>query len=113
MKKIIIRSAILKNLKEKIADAEEKKRKLREYIRQLHEKYSKKEISYAFYIETLYKKFDGRDVREWIEHFDDYIRDCKKRVRKEIRALAVKHISIFIFSLVILISIINYILAKI
>ncbi|MDD5700217.1 MAG: hypothetical protein PHH00_03435 [Candidatus Nanoarchaeia archaeon] len=113
MKRAILDRTRLNNLKARIAESEEKKRELKEYIRQLHEKYSRKEISYSFYIETLYKKFDGKDVLEWVEHFEDYIKDCRKRIKKEVRTLVVKHISIIIFSLAILVFILKYIIAKI
>ena len=113
MKKTILSRAAFNSLREKIAQSEEKKRELKDYIRELHERYSRQEISYSFYVETSYKKFDGKDVQEWIEYFEDYIKDCKKRIRKEVKVLAVKHVSILIFSIVALVSIIRYILAKI
>ena len=112
MKRLILHKTAINHLKEKIANAEEKKKELKEYIKKLYEKYSKREISYSFYIETLYRRFEGKDIHEWIEHFDDYIKDCRKRIKRERGALALKQISILIFAVVILASVIKDVLTK-
>lgn len=104
----ILNHRIINRVKESMAQAEEKKKELRGYIRQLYEKYSKKEISYSFYIETLYKKFDGKDVLEWIEHFEDYIKNCKKKIRQETRKLVMKNVSVIFVSAIVLFAILTF-----
>src|SRR3989344_2508749 len=91
-------------LKKKISHAEEKKKEFSDYLKNLKQKYRNGEISYSTFLETFYKKRNGLNIQEWISHFDDYIKECKKEISKERRVLFKTNLA-FIFASLVLISV--------
>src|SRR3989344_2539247 len=91
-------------LKKKISHAEEKKKEFSDYLKNLKQKYRNGEISYSTFLETFYQKRNGLNIQEWVSHFDDYIKECRKEISKERRVLFKTNLA-FIFASLVLISI--------
>ena len=80
---IRLAKARIAELKRRIAHAEQKKNEFSDYLHNLKRKYHHGEISYSSFLEHFYLKRSGLNLNEWLAHFDDYIKDCKKEIRKE------------------------------
>ena len=89
-------------LKKKIRDAEEKKKEFSDYLKNLKAKYHRGEISYSTFLETFYQKRNGLNLQEWVQHFDDYIKECKKEIAKERRVLTKTNFVVFLISAVLI-----------
>ncbi|MBI4116749.1 hypothetical protein HY449_03320 [Candidatus Pacearchaeota archaeon] len=96
--------ARIAELKKRIAHAEQKKKEFSDYLRGLKQKYHRGEISYSSFLEHFYQKRNGLNLKEWLLHFDDYIKDCKKEIRKE-RIKLLGNYSVFAFLSLVFISI--------
>ncbi|MCX6746691.1 MAG: hypothetical protein NTU63_00985 [Candidatus Pacearchaeota archaeon] len=94
-----IAKAAIVELKEKVRKEERLRKGYSDYLKTLKENYSQGKISYATYVETLYKKRDGRNIPEWIDYLDKYDRDYKKEIGKQEKAITKKKIVVTIFSL--------------
>jgi len=106
-----IAKAIILSLREKINLAEKGEKYFLDYLNKLEEKYQKGEIFYDFYVETIYKHFEGRTIKGWIEYYDNYIKGCKKKIKEQKKTLLRKKILnsflfLFFFS-VLTLSILN------
>src|SRR3990167_4650148 len=89
-------------LKEKIVHAQEKKKEFSDYLKNLKQKYHRGEISYSTFLETFYQKRNGLNLQEWVQHFDDYIKECKKEIAKERRVLTKTNFVVFLISAVLI-----------
>ena len=103
--------ASIRELKKNIEVSESRKEELTKYLQELWERYEKGLISPNFYVETAHKHFDGKTLKQWIEHYEHYIKECKKLIRKHRRKLAKKTFSIVLFS-VILISLLGFLITN-
>src|SRR3989344_110169 len=97
-------------LRKKIAHAYDKKKEFSDYLHDLKQKYHSGEISYSQFLETFYKKRNGLNLSEWIEHFDDYVKDCRKEIKKQRINLVANHIApiFFAFTIVTVISLVVF-----
>src|SRR3989344_7752985 len=93
-------------LKKKIVHAQEKKKEFSEFLRNLKASYHRGEISYANFLETFYQKRNGLSIQEWIEHFDDFVKQCKREILKE-KFVIYKTQLTFVFVFAVFISIIT------
>ena len=70
-------------LKKKIELCENNKQQLINFLQKLVEHYKRREISYYEYQKIISEKRNGRTIQEWLEHYDDYIKDCEERINRE------------------------------
>src|SRR3989344_2080225 len=99
----------LAELKKKLEISEKKKQELVNYFQKLKEAYSSKKISYAQYVESIYKRKGNRNLLEWIKYYDNYIKNCRELINKQ-KTIVLKNkipvvIVSIIFALIITISI--------
>ncbi len=78
-----VAKATIVELQNKIALAKKQKKQLILYIHKLKKKYSQQQISYSKYIEILYKRVNGKNIKQWIDYYDDYIKECEKLIQKQ------------------------------
>ena len=83
--------ALVVELSKRIKLANQRRNKLVNYLDKLKEKYSQGKISYSTYIETIYRRRDGKTISECIEHHNEYIKDCEKRIREERKKIVKKN----------------------
>ena len=55
-----IAKAAIKTLTKKVKHARKKEKELLNYLEELDKKYLKKEVSFAFHVETIHRKRDGK-----------------------------------------------------
>ncbi|MEK6897034.1 MAG: hypothetical protein AABW93_00730, partial [Nanoarchaeota archaeon] len=84
-------------LREKIKIARERRDYFARYLRELLQDYLKERISREFYIETAYKSFDGKTIKEWISYYDNYIKECEALLAHHRKKRIRRHISILFF----------------
>ncbi len=94
-----IAKARIVELQSRVAFAQRKKTELILYTHKLKEKYLKKQISYSRYVEILYKKADGKTINQWIDYYDDYIKDCEKLIKEQKKKLIITKVPIILLSL--------------
>jgi len=99
--------ATVVELTKRIQLAKERKRILEKYFYDLRKQYSEGRISYAQYVEIIYKHTDGRTILEWIRYYDEYIQDCENRLRKEKRVVIARQ-SVFVLFIVGLVSVLLF-----
>jgi DNA-directed RNA polymerase specialized sigma24 family protein len=104
MERTRLARASVAELKKNIKIANYRKEKIKKYLHQLHDSYSKGKISYAQYIETLHKKTDGRNIHELINHYESYIEHCKKEILNQKKRLH-QNLSFNIFIFILLFSV--------
>lgn len=80
-------------MRKKITYADGKRKEFLHYVENLKRQHQHGRISYPDFLETFYKKHDGKNVNEWIEHLEYYIMECKREINRE-------RIGMFLFWLV-------------
>ncbi len=83
----------ISELKRKLSHAESKKVEFSDYMYDLLDKHNRGEIDNYSFLEFFYKKMDGKNINEWIEHLNNYARDCKREINRE-RIKMVKNYSV-------------------
>lgn len=73
----------IRELKRKIAYAESKRKEFLHYAENLRKHYKLGYIPYPEFLDTFYKKIGGKNINEWIDHFDFYILECKREISRE------------------------------
>jgi len=112
MEGAFVKRGIVEKLKGKIQEAEENKQKLLAYIHQLKDKVVKRELSYSDYEEALEQKRKGKTLHEWLDFYQDYIKNCEKKISEHKKKKTRKKILISfyaIFTLILLVSIAAFI----
>ncbi len=99
MKEGRLAGSTIRELKEGAKAVEKSKKEYSNYLKRLEENYHQGKISYSRYIETLYQKREGRNIKEWISYLDKYDKDYKKEIQKEKRKSAAKKTGVMFFSL--------------
>ena len=66
-------------------------------LQNIKDKLLDREIDYSEYEKIFNKKHDGKTLSEWIEYYDNYAEECRKRVENEKRVLFKSHV-LLIFS---------------
>ena len=94
--------ALVVELSKRIQLAKQRKNELVNYINKLKESYSQEKISYARYVEIIHKHRDGKTIQEWIEYYNEYIKDCEKGIRQERKKIIKKNIAIVLFSVILI-----------
>ena len=94
--------AIVSELRLRKQECNRRKQVLERYLQKLHEKYLRKEIPYSRYIETIYKKTDNKTLYEWIKYYEDYIKDCEERIKKQKIKLIARNIPIYFLSFILI-----------
>ena len=75
-----IASANIAELKKKITECKENKRKLEAYLFDLKDKWIFKEITSSEYEDSINEKRDGKTLQEWIEFYNNYISECELQI---------------------------------
>jgi hypothetical protein len=73
----------IKELKRKMLHAQSKKKEFSDYLYDLVSRHKNGEIDNYSFLEFFYKKMDGKNVHEWMDHLDDYVKDCKREINRE------------------------------
>ncbi|MBS3092933.1 hypothetical protein J4466_05960 [Candidatus Pacearchaeota archaeon] len=94
-----IASADLSELRKRISECKENKRKVESYLFDLKDKWIFKEISSSEYENALNEKRDGRTLEEWVEFYDDYISKCEIQINKN-QSIIDKSKNIFLLVLI-------------
>ncbi|MBI3623061.1 hypothetical protein HY212_03200 [Candidatus Pacearchaeota archaeon] len=103
MKRTRLAKASIAQLKEQIKEANIRKKHLQNYLENLHHAYHKKQITYANFIETHHKKHDGKNIHEYINHYDNHIKECEIEIKKHKKHIIKNHtINILIFSIILI-----------
>ena len=92
--------ALISGLLSKKQECSRRKQVLERYLQKLHENYLKKEIPYSRYIEILHKKTDSRTIHEWIEDYENYIKYCEERIKKQKRKLIAGKIPVYFLAFI-------------
>ena len=101
MRKTPIARSTIKYLEEQIKTAESKKKEILNFLNSLKEKHDSGKISYSEYVENIYLKREGLDLKEWIVHLDVHIRKCRKEIKKRKREITgIRATNILLFSFV-------------
>ena len=90
--------ASISELKRRIEIAGQRKKYLEEYLHNLWNSYQKGILSRDFYVETAHKHFDGKTLKEWIDYYEHYIKECERHLRKYQTKLVRGHLSVFFLS---------------
>ena len=103
MRKTPIARSTIKYLEEQIKTAESKKKEILNFLNSLKEKHDSGKISYSEYVENIYLKREGLDLKEWIVHLDVHIRKCRKEIKKRKREITgIRATNILLFSFVLI-----------
>ena len=78
-----IAKALISSLSQKKDSSQKRKNELIDYLKRLNQAHADKKISGAQYIETLYKKNNGRNIKEWVEYYDNYSKNCEKAIQRQ------------------------------
>jgi len=103
-----IAKAVINDLKEKKESSQKRKNELIEYVKRLNHAHLNEKVSGARYVEILHKKNDGRNIKEWVEYYENYSKNCEREIKNQKRKIIKNKIPVFLFSIV-LISIFIYI----
>ena len=104
-----IARALIEGLIRKKEECEKREKVLKEYLQKLHEKYLKQEIPYSDYIEILHKKTDGRNIHDWIEYYEEYIKNCEEGIKKHKRKLISRNIPVYFLAFIFIGFLISFI----
>ena len=103
MEKTRIARASIRELREKIRVAEERKKHFENYLHEIWKRYQQGKISYDFYVETTHKHFNGKTLKEWVSFYEHYIKKCEKRIRNHKKDVYKKSLGNFVFAFVLII----------
>ena len=104
MKRTYLAEASLKELKNSLKVAKERKKYFENYAENLKKGYETGRISRNVYIETLHKHFDGKSLSEWISYYNHTIKDYEEQIKKSTGRILGKSFLILLFSALIIIS---------
>jgi hypothetical protein len=102
-----IAQALIRDLKEKKENSRKRKNELIDYLKRLNQAHFNKKLSGAEYVETLHKKNDGRNIKEWVDYYENYSKNCEKEIKNQKKELIKSKIPVLFFS-VLLISVFIY-----
>ncbi|MEK6840415.1 MAG: Ig-like domain-containing protein, partial [Nanoarchaeota archaeon] len=92
----------IRELREKIRTARERRDYFVRYLKELWLGYQKGKVSKKTCLETEYRLFDGKTLREWIIHYDNYIKECERLIEKYQKSLVKGHLlAVFISAAII------------
>ena len=102
MRRTRLERSIIAELEAKIKEIENYKKKLLAYIHHIKDKCLNREITFSDYESLLNEKQNGKKLHEWLEHYEEYIDKCKKRIKKLENKAKRKRISVILGFIVIL-----------
>ena len=102
MRRTSLAETPIKELKQRIEISNKRKAKLTKYLHELYNNYQKGLISRDFYVETAHRHFDGKTLKQWIDYYEYYIKECKKCLRKHRTNLVKGHFVTLVFSALII-----------
>jgi len=82
---------------ERLNESKTREEKVKDYLKQLKEKYSENKISYSTYVETIHKKTDGRNLFEHVELYRDEVKKCKDELARRKKNKRIKNFLIGFF----------------
>jgi hypothetical protein len=109
MKRTRLVRASIAELRIDIEKAKQRKKYFQDYLKNLHNSYSKKKISYSDYIETIHRYFDGRTIKQWIDYYEFYIQECLREIKKHRKNVYKKNFITSIISIVFIFILMNLI----
>ena len=100
--------ASIKELKQRIKISNKRKAELTKYLHELWNSYQKGLISRDFYVETAHRHFEGKTLKQWIDHYEHYIKECKRLIKKHQKNRIKTHLSVFFFAALIIFFVFLY-----
>ena len=78
-----IAKAAIRDLKEKKEASQKRKDELVDYLKRLNQAHFSKKLSSAQYIETVHRKNNGRDIKEWVNYYENYSKNCEHEIERQ------------------------------
>jgi surface protein len=97
-----IAQALIRDLKEKKENSSKRKNELIDYLKRLNQAHFNEKLSGAEYVETLHKKNDGRNIKEWVDYYENYSKDCEKEIKKQNKEIIKRKAPVFLFSILLI-----------
>ncbi|MBU0894106.1 MAG: DUF2341 domain-containing protein [Nanoarchaeota archaeon] len=94
-------------LQKRIAFAQKKKKELISYFQNLNQKYTQRQIPYSRYIEILHKKTDNKTLKQWIDFYSNYTKECEELLKKQKKEILKRRIPVLFFSAIFIIILIT------
>ena len=91
-----IAQALIRDLKEKKENSRKRKNELIDYLKRLNQAHFNKKLSGAEYVETLHKKNDGRNIKEWVDYYENYSKNCEKEIKNQKKELIKSKLVMFL-----------------
>ncbi len=82
-----------KELEIKLQECERRKKHFIDYLQKVKDHYLDYKISYSDYEKILHEKRNGKSIKEWIEYYDEQIKEHKKRIHHHKKRKVRTHIS--------------------
>ncbi|MCX6750095.1 MAG: hypothetical protein NTZ83_01420, partial [Candidatus Pacearchaeota archaeon] len=106
-----IAKAVISNLHEKKEASQERRNQLINYLKRLNEAHINQKISGAQYVETLHVKKNGRNIKEWVDYYENYSKNCEREIQRQKRQVIRNKIFFFFFAAVLLSALIYFALS--
>ncbi|MEM4271032.1 MAG: hypothetical protein QXO70_02980 [Candidatus Pacearchaeota archaeon] len=101
MKTADIAKLTLEELKKRVEFCEKEKQKLINYLQDLKDKFLEKKLTYEEYEKIYNSPYEGKNIQEWFDYYENYVKDCKERIKVlERKILSKKVFSVFVWSAV-------------
>ncbi|MGY4884634.1 MAG: right-handed parallel beta-helix repeat-containing protein [Nanobdellota archaeon] len=94
--------ALVSSLQRNKEASQKRKEALVDYLKRLNQAHVNQKISGAEYVETLYKKNNGRNIKEWVDYYDNYSKNCEKAIQRQNAQIIRNRVLIFFFGAVLL-----------
>ncbi len=75
--------ALVSSLQRNKEASQSRKNELVDYLKRLNQAHANKQISGAKYVETLTKKTNGRNIKEWVDYYENYSKNCEKAIERQ------------------------------
>ena len=72
--------ALVRELEKRVLYFENRKKEITRYLQRLKQRYARDEISYNQFIKVISRRSNGKNIIEWINHYESEIEDCRKRI---------------------------------
>ncbi|MBX4212008.1 right-handed parallel beta-helix repeat-containing protein, partial [Candidatus Pacearchaeota archaeon] len=101
----------IEEYRKRIFLAEQQRKKIIRLLQELKDKCWNREISQSEYEQKTNEKYEGRTLKEWIEHYEKDILECRIRIQYEEAEIRRRKILSFIFislGVLVLVAILSY-----
>ena len=80
MGRVQLAKARLRELRKTIRVCEKRREYFIKYLQEVKDQYLKRKISYQQYHEILHEKRNGKSIKEWIEYYEQLIKECEREI---------------------------------